>query len=59
MTTPRKNLAINKKTVTEPSLEQLSVGENIEYDFVANKDKVQQNCSVESNWGVSKTRNAE
>ena len=34
-------VAINKTAVIEPSLDQISVGDHIEYEFVAKKGKVQ------------------
>ena len=34
-------VAINKTAVTEPSLNQISVGDHIEYEFVAKKGEVQ------------------
>ena len=34
-------VAINKMAVIEPSLDQISVGDHIEYEFVAKKGKVQ------------------
>ena len=34
-------VAINKTAVIEPSLNQISVGDHIEYEFVAKKGKVQ------------------
>ena len=34
-------VAINKTAVIEPSFDQLSVGDHIEYEFVAKKGKVQ------------------
>ena len=35
------SVAINKTAVIEPSLNQISVGDHIEYEFVAKKGKVQ------------------
>ena len=34
-------VAVNKTAVIEPSLDQISVGDHIEYEFVAKKGKVQ------------------
>ena len=39
-------VAINKTAVIEPSLDQLSVGDHIEYEFVVKKGKVQLWCGV-------------
>ena len=39
-------VAINKTAVIEPSLNQVSVGDHIEYKFVAKKGKVQLWCGV-------------
>ena len=39
-------VAINKTAVIEPSFDQLSVGDHIEYEFVAKKGKVQLWCGV-------------
>ena len=39
-------VAINKTAVIEPSFDQLSVGDHIEYEFVGKKGKVQLWCGV-------------
>ena len=39
-------VAINKTAVIEPSLDQLSVGDHIEYEFAPKKGKVQLWCGV-------------
>ena len=39
-------VSINKTAVIEPSLDQLSVRDNIEYEFVGNKREVQLWCGV-------------